>query len=325
MAEILVVIEHRKHELADISLEMLSKGRSLADQAGARLVGAIIGKDINKHAEKIASWADVVLAVHDDTIEDSLAEPYQKILSPIIKERKPGIILIGHSSFGMDFAPALAVALHSPLATDCIDISLENENFVVKRAIHNGKVHAVYSFVPSETIILTGRLGQFAVKEAKRAGYIQEINSPIDSKEIDYKKFEGYIEPEESEIDITKSNILVSVGRGIRSQEDIAMAGELAKVLGGNLACSRPVVDRGWMPTDCQVGLSGKRVKPKLYLALGISGSFQHLVGINGAETVIAVNSDPDAPIFSVASYGIINDVLKVVPALLKEINNLKN
>ena len=323
MDDILVITEHRKHELAETSLEMLSKGRSLADSSGGRLVAVVIGGDIDKHAEKIAGWADEVLAVHDNGIEDSLAEPYQRILYPIIKELKPRIVLIGHSAFGIDLAPALAVELESPLAADCIDISLEDGGIFAKRSIHNGKVNAIYSFVPSDTIVLTGRPGQFAIEEVHKAGVIQNIDSSPDEK-IEYKAFERYIEPEVSEEDISKSDILVSVGRGMKSADNLAMARELAEVLEGRLSCSRPVVDQRWLPSECQVGLSGKTVKPKLYLALGISGAFQHVIGMHGSEMVVAVNSDPNAPIFSIANYGIIDDVLKVVPALLQEVKKSK-
>jgi electron transfer flavoprotein alpha subunit len=300
---------------------MLTKGRHLADQSGTELVAVVIGKSTHKIAVEIANWADKVLAVQNSRLEGSLAEPYQKILSPIIKERKPRLILIGHSSFGMDLAPALAVELGVPLATDCIDISMANGTIVVKRAIYNGKLNAVYSFSPSETTIVTGRPGQFPVEEIRRAGEVKEIDFPLE--EINYKRFERYIESEESEIDITKQSVLISIGRGIKSKENMAMIEELAKALGGVVSCSRPVVDYGWLPTNRQVGLSGKTVKPKLYIALGISGAFQHTIGMRGSETIIAINSDPTAPIFTVADYGIINDMFKVIPTFIKKINEL--
>lgn len=321
MAEILVVVEHRKQQLTDISLEMLSKGRQLADQSGNELVAVVIGKDIDKYAAETANWADKVLAVKEDKLESSLAEPYQKILSIFIKERKPRLVLIGHSSFGMDLAPALAINVGSPFASDCADISIANGNVLVKRALYNGKIEATYSFAPSETIIVTGRPGQFPIEQGQEKGNIEEIDSPL-KEEINYKRFEGYVEPPETdEVDITKSSILVSVGRGIRDKENVAMAEELAKALGGDLACSRPVSDNKWLSEAHHVGLSGKIVKPKLYLALGISGAFQHTVGIKGAEAIVAINKDPKAHIFAVADYGIVGDIFKVVPALIRRLS----
>ncbi|MGB2800166.1 MAG: electron transfer flavoprotein subunit alpha/FixB family protein [Dehalococcoidia bacterium] len=324
MANILVVVEHRKQILADVSLEMLSKGRHLADQMGGELLAVVIGKDVNRYGPRLAQWADKVLAVKNDELEDSQAEPYQKILTHIIKERKPKLVLIGHSSFGMDLAPALAVGVRAPLATDCTNISMENGTITVTRAIYNGKVNALYSFAPSETVIVTGRPHEFPVEEGQKGGSVEEIDYLLD-EEIDYKLFEGYIEPEVSEVDITKAEVLIAVGRGIKDKGNIALAEELANALGGVLACSRPVVDYGWLPSGHQVGLSGKTVKPKLYIALGISGAFQHMVGLRGSNMIVAINRDAKAPIFADANYGIVDDVLKVVPILTQRINDLKS
>lgn len=322
MTEILVVAEHRKQTLADISLQMLSKGRQLAVQMSAELVAVIIGKTIDEQAKQLARWADRVLTVKNDSLEEPLAEPYQRILSPIIRERKPRLILIGHTSFGMDLVPSLAVELQAPLVTDCVDISLENGNITTIRSIYNGKVNAVHSFIPCDTVIITGRVGEFPVEETDSRGEIEEIDSPLE--ELDYKRFEGYIEQEVSEVDITQADVLVSIGRGIKDKENIEIANELAGVLGGIVACSRPVVDYGWLPSEHQVGLSGKTVKPKLYLALGISGAFQHIVGLKGSQIIVAINKDAKAPIFSVADYGIVDDIFKVVPALTQKISELK-
>lgn len=322
MAEILVVAEHRKQNLADISLQMLSKGRQLADQMSAELVAVVIGKHVSEYAEQLARWADKVLTVKSDRLEESLAEPYQRILSPIIRERKPGLVLIGHTSFGMDLAPSLAVELGAPLATDCIDVSLENDSIVAIRSIYNGKVNAVHSFVSCDTIVITGRVGEFPVEETERKGEIEEIDLPLE--ELDYKRFEGYTEQEAGGVDITQADVLVSIGRGIKDKENIEIAEELARVLGGIVACSRPVVDYGWLPSEHQVGLSGKTVKPKLYLALGISGAFQHIVGLKGSQIIVAINKDAKAPIFSVADYGVVDDIFEVVPALTQKISELK-
>ena len=323
MAEILVVTEQRKKTLSDISLQMLSKGRQLADQAGAELLALVIGKDVSKHADELSRWADRVLTVRDDRLEEPLAEPCQQILSSIIKERKPELVLIGHSSFGMDLAPSLAVELEAPLVTDCIDISIENDNVLTTRSIYNGKVNAVYSFARSETVIVTGRVGEFPVEESNRQGQIEEVTLPLE-KAFSYKEFEGYVEQEAGGVDITQADVLVSVGRGIKEKENIEMADELARVLGGVVSCSRPVVDHGWLPSEHQVGLSGRTVKPRLYLALGISGAFQHAVGMKGSKMIVAINRDDRAPIFTVADYGIIDDIFKVVPILTKKIAELK-
>ena len=323
MAEILVVVENRNQTLADVSLEILTKGRQLADQTSNELVAAVIGKDTDRYIPQLARWADKVIICKSDKLEQSLAEPYQKVLSLIIRERKPKLVLIGHSSFGMDLAPALAVEAGAPLATDCTNIAVENGIVTITRSIYSGKVNAVYSLTPSETIILTSRPGEFSIEEGQQRESVEEIDYPVEG-DISYKRLEGYIEPEVSEIDITQARVLVSVGRGIKDKANIELAEELAKVLGGVVACSRPVVDYGWLPPCHQVGLSGKTVNPKLYLALGISGAFQHMVGLRGSEMIIAINKDSEAPIFTIADYGIVDDIFKVVPILIQKINDLK-
>ncbi len=323
MQEILVVVEHRKQRVTDISLQMLSKGRRLADEAGTGLLAVVIGRGAGTYAEELAGWADRVLVVENLELAEPLAEPFQKILSAIIKERKPLLVLMGHSSFGMDLAPALAVELGVPLVTDCTDVSLENGHVTVRRSIYNGKVNGVYSDVPAETGKVTGRIGERAVEGAERNGEVEQVDSSPED-EFDYKRFEGYTEQEAAGVDISQAEVLVSVGRGIKDKNNIEIFERLAKELGGVLACSRPVVDNGWLSAEHQVGLSGKTVQPKLYLALGISGAFQHAVGMKGSKMIVAVNKDARAPIFSVADYGIVDDIFKVVPLLVQKIAELK-
>ncbi|HUV45190.1 MAG TPA: electron transfer flavoprotein subunit alpha/FixB family protein, partial [Dehalococcoidales bacterium] len=246
MPEILVVVEHRKQRVTDISLQMLSKGRQLANEAGAGLLAVVIGRDVGAYVEELAGWADRVMAVEDPGLAEPLAEPSQKILSAIIKERKPLLVLMGHSSFGMDLAPALSVELGLPLVTDCTDVSLEDGHVMVRRSLYNGKVNGVYSFVPSETVMVTGRIGEFPVEEGNRNGEVEQVDSSLEN-EFDYKRFEGYTEQEAAEVDISQAEVLVSVGRGIKDKDNIEIAERLASALGGVLACSRPVVDNGWL------------------------------------------------------------------------------
>jgi electron transfer flavoprotein alpha subunit len=323
MSEILVVIEHRKQSLSDVSLQMLSKGRQIADQTGDELVAVVIGNDVRGYGEKLAKWADSVLVVQNDEAQESLAEPCQKILASIIKERKPKLVLIGHSSFGMDLAPSLAIEINAPLMTDCIDITIGNGVISTTRSFYNGKIYGISSFSRVETAIVTGRVGEFAVEESNKHGKIGEIVLSLDDN-IKYKHFQGYIQQISGSLDITKSGVLISVGRGIKEKENIKMAEDLAEALGGVVSCSRPVVDNGWLPAERQVGLSGRTVSPKLYLALGISGAFQHIAGMKGSKIIVAINKDAQAPIFNVANYGIVDDVLKVIPELIKKITELK-
>jgi electron transfer flavoprotein alpha subunit len=323
MNEILVVVEYRNQTLADATLQAISKGRQLADQTGVELVAVVIGKNLGDYARTLAKWADRVLAVSNQDLENSLAEPYQSMLSSLIRERKPRIVLMGHTSFGMELAPSLAVELEALLATDCIDIMMEGDAILATRSVYNGKVRATYSLVSGDTVVITTRVGEFAVAEGNRQGQIEELPLPL-SPEFKYKEFEGYLEPAAGGVDIAQASVLVSIGRGIREKENIEMAEKLAEMLGGVVSCSRPVVDCGWLPPDRQVGLSGKTVSPKLYLALGISGAFQHLVGVKGSKLTVAINKDAHAPIFSIADYGIVDDMFRVVPELIKKIIEYK-
>lgn len=323
MRSILIVTEYRNQSLSDASYQILSKGRQLADQRQMELVAVVAGKDANTNARELTKWADRVLSISNDNLE-GLAEPYQKMICYLIREKKPKIVMMGHSSFAMDMMPALSVELGLPLVMDCIDIYWHNDSILVKRSIYNGKVNAIYSFAPAETILITGRVGEFPVEEEHREGKVEEVEIAFD-EESGIKIFEGYLKTEESGVDITLADVLISVGRGIKEKKNLELAEELAKTLGGVVSCSRPIVDYGWLPPERQVGLSGKAVQPKLYISLGISGAFQHVVGMKNAKLVVAINKDTNAPIFSVANFGIVDDVLKVVPLLVNKINELKS
>jgi electron transfer flavoprotein alpha subunit len=321
MTEIFVLAEHRKGELRDISFEMLTKGNELANKMNAELSTVLLGKDVKEMAEKLTDYANKVILIEDDGLENFNSEAYQDVLSKLITERKPILTMIGQTSFGMDLAPSLATQLNLPLATDCIDLSFENGNLITTRQIHGGKVNTNVS-LSGDKYMVTVRSAAFEAKELKIGGEITPIDLSVE--ELQYVKFIDYVEAAIGEIDITAADVLVSVGRGIGDAENISMVEELAEALGGVVACSRPVVDKKWLPKERQVGTSGKTVKPKLYIAIGISGAFQHLAGMQASDTIIAINKDPNAPIFTAAEYGIVDDLFKVVPALTSKIKELK-
>jgi electron transfer flavoprotein alpha subunit len=242
----------------------------------------------------------------------------------LLIERKPFLTLIGHTATGMDFAPSLAAHLKMPLATDCIGIELQGETFSLIRQLYGGKINAEVSFIKKAPYMATVRSGAFPVVEKDPLdGEIVPLPSLLAHEGL-AKRFLQYVEAAVGEVDITQADILVSVGRGIKGPENIPMMKELADAIGGTLSCSRPVVDKKWLPKACQVGTSGKTVKPKVYIAIGISGAFQHIAGMKGAATVIAINKDPKAPIFGVAQYGIVADLFKIVPVLKDKIKELR-
>jgi electron transfer flavoprotein alpha subunit len=320
MKEIFVLAEHRMGELRDITFEMLTKGRELAEEMGSSLVAVLLGHNVDGFAEELADWANKVMLVDDERLEKFNAEAYQRVLSPIIRERKPSLSLIAHSGFGMDLAPSLAAELGIPLVTDCIDLRLEEGKLVAFREMYGGKLNAKVSFTEAEQYMATVRQATFPIEKGEPfGGEVISIPSPL-TEEIKYRRFVEYVEAAVGEVDITQADVIVAVGRGIKEQENMKLVEELAEALGGVLAGSRPVIDAGWLPPDRQVGQSGKTVKPRLYIAVGISGASQHIAGMRGSDIIVAINKDPDAPIFTVAHYGIVDDLFKVVPALIERL-----
>jgi electron transfer flavoprotein alpha subunit len=325
MTEILVLAEHRQGQIRDITYEMLTKAQELAEKTGAKLAVTMMGNNVKELAKLLTEYANTVIVVEDSRLENFNSESYKKVLSKLIIEHKPKLVMIGHTSYGIDLAPRLAAALNLPLATDCIDLSFENEAFAVTRQMFGGKVNVKATARKAETYIVTIRQAAFtATKPATPAnGQLVEAPSPL-TGEIAEKRFIQYVLPPPGGVDITAAEKLIGIGRGIKDLANLPIVEDLAKALGGVLSCSRPIVDKGWLPSDRQVGTSGKTVKPKLYLAMGISGAFQHVLGMKSSDLIIAVNKDPKAPIFSFADYGVVEDLFKIVPPLKNKINELR-
>jgi electron transfer flavoprotein alpha subunit len=324
MNEIFTLVEHRQGKIRDITYEMLQVGENIANQRGASSTAVLLGLDLKKIAEDLATRASKVLVVEDENLKNFNSIPYQKIISSLISKYQPPLLLMGHTAFGMDLAPSLSSEMGYPLVTDCIGLSFEESRLKAVRSIYGGKVNANVSLRESSGFIATVRPGVFSPKmpAEKRGGII--IEPSLLQGAIDAKKFIEYIEAPLTGEDITQAEILFSVGQGIGGPEHIPMIEELAKNLGGAISCSRPVVDRNWLPKERQVGISGKTVKPKVYIAIGISGAFQHVTAMQGSETIIAINKDPRAPIFGVADYGIVDDFQNVIPILKEKTKGLK-
>jgi electron transfer flavoprotein alpha subunit len=323
MSEILVLAEHRNGELRDITVEMLGKARGLAGSTGGSVAALLLGNGVGDFAKTLAAHADEVLVRDDAGLSNFNSAVYQPILADIVTSREPGLVMIGHTAFGVDLAPSLAVALGVPLVSDVIDLEYEGSALVATRQIYGGKVNARVGTKGAPTVMVTVRPAAFPVEGQGGGGTITELDLAVPS-EPELRRFLEYFEAAAGDVDITKADVVISVGRGIREEENIPIIEELAELLGGVVACSRPVVDAGWLPKDRQVGSSGKTVKPKLYLAIGISGQFQHISGMKAADTIVAINKDPKAPIFSEADYGIVGDLFKVVPALKAKLSELR-
>lgn len=323
MGEIFVLAEHRRGELRDVTFEMLGKGQELATAMDEPLAAVLLGHNVDGFATELAKHANRVLVVEDERLEHFNSAAYQQVLAHLITERKPSLVLIGQSAHGMDLAPSLATQLDLPLVTDCVGLEFEDgpgaQPFAV-REMYGGKVSARIAFRQAGPYMATVRQAAFPFEEGEPlGGEVIALDSPL-TEEIEYRRFLEYVEAAVGEVDITQANVVVAVGRGIKEEDNISLVEKLAEAVGGVLAGSRPVVDAGWLPPDRQVGQSGKTVKPKLYLAVGISGASQHVVGMRASSTIVAINKDPDAPIFKVAHYGIVDDLFKVVPALTQQL-----
>jgi electron transfer flavoprotein alpha subunit len=318
-ADVLAIIEHRRGEVRDVSLEVLGAARKLAD--GGRVTAALLGAP--GAADQIAPYCDRLVVVDDPALADYNLEPYQKTVAELTASHAPALVLMGHTPQGLDLAPALAAAEGWPLATDVVDLDWDGEVLTGRREVFGGKLSAHFRLAPGAVVAATVRQGSFEPPEPGPGAEIAQIGPPSFPDKF-ARRFLQYLEAVPGEVDITQADILVSVGRGIGKPENIDIANELAGLLGGAVSCSRPVADAQWLPKDRQVGTSGKTVRPKVYLALGISGAFQHQAGMKGAGTIIAINKDPRAPIFGVAHFGVVADLFDVVPKLTEKVKAAK-
>jgi len=326
MVEIFVLTEHRQGQIRDITFEMLTKAHEIAGNTNAETTALILGKDVKDKAAALTEYAQKVILIEDQKLENFNSESYQKVLTQLIKEHKPILTMVGHTSYGIELAPRLAAALNTPLATDCIDVNLENKRLHVTRQMYGGKVNVNAVLTQAESYMVTIRQAAFTAQKPQPPvnGQIIEKPSPL-TEEPATKRFVQYVLPPPGGIDITAAEKLVSIGRGIKDQANMPIIEELANAIGAAIGCSRPIVDKGWLPNDRQVGSSGKTVKPKLYIAIGISGAFQHVLGMKNSDLIIAINKDPNAPIFNFSDYGIVDDLFKIVPALKDKISELKS
>ncbi len=324
MKQIFVLAEHRKQQLRDTTWEAIAAGRKLASDLGAELTCLVLGSPVADMADKLAKECPRVLAVNDPKFEPFNSEAFMKALVNILQDRKPFILIMGNSNSVIDLAPGLSVALDAALATDCFGFEVRDGKIHALRQMYSYKANATVSFKDADKIVVTLRSGAFSFTPSNSGtGAIETLPSSIADESL-RERFIGYVEAEKGDVDVASADIIVSLGRGIGDEPDMEVFESLAEAMGGVLACSRPIVDKNLLPKYHQVGTSGVEVRPKVYLALGISGAFQHLGGIKGSPLIVAVNKDPRAPIFRVAQYGIVGDLNEVVPALEEKTKQLR-
>jgi electron transfer flavoprotein alpha subunit len=317
--KILVVTEQREGKWNSASFETLVAGQQIAAQASSSLAAVVIGKGVRALADEIAAYRfDEVLLAEHDLLEQYTPDGFAIALRQAIAQAAPDLVLFPHTYQVRDFAPKLAVSLGKGMIGDCIACRHENGKLVFVRQMFQGKTVADVSFSGPAPWFASLQSGAFRADQIARGASPSPVTSvavDLQAGQIRSRPLELFREAKQA-VDLTQAPILVSVGRGIKAPENIQLAEKLAKLMGGELAASRPICDEGWLPMDRQIGSSGQTVAPKLYLALGISGAIQHVVGMKGSRTIVAINKDPNAPIFEVADYGIVGDIFELIPAL---------
>ncbi|MBV9670276.1 MAG: electron transfer flavoprotein subunit alpha/FixB family protein, partial [Acidobacteriales bacterium] len=314
---ILVIVEQREDKLVRVSYETIAAAQQIAAQTGWTVEAAVIGGNIGKVAVEVASKELAnVYAISSPTLEAYTADGYVAALKSFVSEKQPKLVLMPHTYQVRDFAPSLALALDRALISDAIGFKYENGSLAFTRQMFQGKFAADVEFASASPWFVTFQNGAFRGDQAKNGSSpapVQNVSANIDGAGIRVKPHEIYKEAKQA-VDLTAAEIIVSVGRGIKEQKNIELAQKLAEVLGGEIAASRPICDAGWLPIERQIGSSGQTVSPKLYLALGISGAIQHLVGMKGSRSIIAINKDAEAPIFEIADIGVVGNLLEIVP-----------
>jgi len=312
---VLVVAEHRRGELRDVSFEAITAGRELADETGGDLHVAVISGTVDEYAERLdRTGVDAIHTVANG--EEFNHDVYVQTVEQLADGVDPTYILTPNSVNGLDYAPAVASRLDRPLVTDAVAFDVD-DGLTVTRELYGGKAEGELD-VAGDRAVVTIRGGEWPAAEGAGEAAIEAFDPTIDEDGV-RSTVTGFQEVGAGDVDITDADVLVSVGRGIDEEENIEIIEELADALGATVSASRPIVDNGWLPKDRQVGQSGKVVTPDVYIAIGISGAVQHVAGMKGADTIIAINNDPSAPIYDIADYGIVDDLFEVVPALTEE------
>lgn len=324
---ILVVVEQREGKLNRVSWETITAGQALSAETGWPLEAAVVGSSVASIAGEVAGKK--VTKVYN--IESAKLEPYTPDafaagLKTFLQSRQPKLVLMPHTYQVRDFVPKLATAMGRTVISDCIGFKKQGDKLVFTRQMFQGKLAADVSFACDAPWFVTFQNGAFRGDKAESgstAAPVETVNVDIPDGVIRNKPQEVFKEAKQA-VDLTQAEIIVSVGRGIKEQKNIDLAKQLAEALGGELAASRPICDSGWLPMDRQIGSSGQTVAPKLYLALGISGAIQHIVGMKGSRTIVAINKDSEAPIFEIADYAVVGNLFDIVPPLIEEVKKAK-
>jgi electron transfer flavoprotein alpha subunit len=320
---ILVFIEHRQGVLNKVSFEAVAAAQQLGAALGQEVSAVVLGADASLANEVTGFKLAGVVSAENAKLADYTPDAYADAFEQVVRTRDPQYVIFPHTYLVRDFAPKLAARFGKGLVSDCIRMKAEGGKVTFTRRLFQGKMDADVVAGGEGAVFATFQSGAYRGDQAERGDAAAVESVAVEVGEVRMQPEAPFQEVKQA-VDLTKTDVIVAVGRGIKSQENIALAQKLAELLGGDIAASRPICDAGWLPIDRQIGSSGQTVAPKLYIALGISGAIQHLVGMKNAGTIVAINKDAEAPIFDIADYGIVGDLFEVVPALTEEIQKLK-
>jgi electron transfer flavoprotein alpha subunit len=321
--DVWIVVEYDKRGASHVALELLGKGRELADKLGSRLGALVLGESVSHLADELfAHGADVAYVVEHPALKKYRTDPYVETAAQLIRKHKPEIVLMGATTTGRDFAGALAAEIDTGLTADCtgLEIDTATRNLIQTRPAFGGNIMARIVCKRHRPQMSTVRPKVMELPQRRDGQKGQVVKEKV---ELDDEKFLtkvlGFVKEEGVTVNLADANVIVSGGRGLQDPANFKVIEQLAKVLGGAVGASRAAVDAGWIPYPHQVGQTGKTVRPKLYIACGISGAIQHLAGMQTSDIIVAINKDPDAPIFKVATFGVVADLFKAVPILTEK------
>jgi len=315
---IFVFVEYKDRSIRKVSLELLSKGRELAEKDGSTVYAGVIGFHIKEIAETVKSYADRVIVVDNENLSNYRCDTYASVLEQILKKYQSSFVFGGSTVTGKDLFPRLAARLNAPIISDAVGIDFDGNRLRVKKPLYGGKVMSLLTFKDGVSPLITFRPNSFAVEKLSLNGEIIEENIDIakDPKFVILNTDRGGAQ----KVDLQEADFIICGGRGMKGPENFQFLEEIADVMGGRVGASRAVVDSKWREYDDQVGKSGKTVSPKLYIGCGVSGALHHTMGMDTSKVIVAVNKDPNAPIFNYADYGIVDDLFNVLPILKEEL-----
>ncbi len=322
---VMTIAEQRDGEIRKVSYEIVSEGRRLADSLGQDVTTLLLGSGIKDKAVTFGHYgADKVLVADDPRLETYTTDAYVAVIDELVKANDPAILILGASVQGRDLSARLAARLGVGMAQDCTVFSIEDGNLVATRPVYAGKAYAKLTYSDSWPQMATARPNVMTLNEPDESKSAEVIDATFSLDDSSLKtKVVDTMKDESGKVDLTEADIIVSGGRGMKGPENYNILEELADVIGATVGASRSAVDAGWRPHTDQVGQTGKVVSPNLYIACGISGAIQHLAGMSTSKVIVAINRDPDAPIFQKADYGVVDDLFKVVPPLTEALKKI--